>query len=415
MPRLMNGTPSTGYARFWYDSTRTILKTCDGIVPPVPPEQQWPWYPCRVVLDDGTPMANRDCGTLVANGRGFYATCGGGGGVRVYTSLGAVIERGAFGPSDCASPDNAIAYKREMNSYGPWDVREANGETWSLTPQIPDPQPGPGEADCYDVQLLGSRRALWTIGGRLRTTPGLVLVGATSRAVWSPLARVGHDGAFGLSYQDQATQQLVLAGHVIGPSGIYTRPDWWWNAAAGLYEVVWSTRDNYEELDAYAWWRGTPADLAALPLVDAAPPVTIPTFSFTHPVIVAPFKDPEGATAAPMEIVVNQYTQVGTRACFVAEDSLGSYRGPLEGIYSEAPDPSHVLTVAEDYATRLMLAHDSTSDWVPPPGLRAYDVPWLELYLSAEESLDASVARWRRQAQSLLQHWHGSIGVIPMF
>ena len=150
-------------------------------------------------------------------------------------------------------------------------------------------------------------------------------------------------------------------------------------------------------------------------LVPVAPPVAIPTFTFTHPVIVAPFKDPEGDTRAPYEIVVNQYAQTLDRPCFVAEDSLGYEHGPMAAIYSEAVDPVDVLDVAAAHATRLMLAHDSIAQWDLPEGLRPFDLPTLELYLSKGESLDESVARWYDDARRLLDTWPGSIAVIPMF
>jgi hypothetical protein len=116
----------------------------------------------------------------------------------------------------------------------------------------------------------------------------------------------------------------------------------------------------------------------------ALPPIVASalTFAFTHPVIVAPFK----------------------------ADGSGQPDLFTFGTYSEEPSlPSPMPS------GRLLLAHDGQSDWLPPAGLRPFDVPMLECYLVTGETVDQSAARWTRQMLALLAEWPGSIGAIPMF
>lgn len=151
------------------------------------------------------------------------------------------------------------------------------------------------------------------------------------------------------------------------------------------------------------------------------PTVVIPTFSFTHKVMVAPFKDPLAETAAPVEILVNQNSQRATRRLFVADDTLMStWKGPLLGIYTEAKGDAltKVQQSAVSLGTRVLVIHDSQTPWSLPAGLRSCDIPGVELYrykVPVEETLAQALERWRRDVVTMLQSWPGDCAVVPMF
>lgn len=149
----------------------------------------------------------------------------------------------------------------------------------------------------------------------------------------------------------------------------------------------------------------------ALPV---APPTEIPTFAFTHPATVAIFKDPNGDTPAPLEVVVNSTGQRAHRDYFAAGDSLPGTAG-LVGIYSQAADIPSDLALATAHATRLAVCYDGPGSFVIPSNLRAYDQLWLELYPVVGEPIDASRARWHTNLIDLLARWPGDIGVVPAF
>ena len=347
-----------------------------------------------------TPLPDqRGANDYAAGGGRFIAWLAGYG---VWGSLGhlpaaGLPNSGTGFASRCVAPDGTIAYIPDRgNGYG-LDVVSPDGLV----------SEAPGIWSLDEQTLGGDRAAVWR-GGALNTP-----IPKPARPAFNTQVVDLPDGERWLVYWADGVgfvAQLdgALDGYIFG-----TEPVFYNHSARAVDGELWIT------------WSSTsgegPNDVTVL-RVDRAqprvalvpPPVAIPTFSFTHPVFVAPFKDPYGATAAPAEIVVNQTGQQLDRPCFVAEDSL-DWRGALEGIYSEAPDPAAVLAVAAAHETRLMLAHDSIADWPVPAGLRPWDLPTLELYLSEGESLDQSVARWTRQVDQLLAEWAGSIGVIPMF
>lgn len=117
--------------------------------------------------------------------------------------------------------------------------------------------------------------------------------------------------------------------------------------------------------------------------LDVAPAVT---FAFDHDVMIAPFRA-EGSGAPDVFSL---------------------------GLYTEAPDPQPELADAERRGLRLLLAHDAIEDWTLPSGLRSWDIPFFELYLRLEETLEESVARWFRLSQQVAAQWPGVYGVIPM-
>jgi hypothetical protein len=305
---------------------------------------------------------------------------------------------GTCGPHAVAD-DGTIGYVPDrMNGYGlrlvspEGDIVEAPG----ILP--------------WDVQVLGRGEAIYRGGAIGRLVP----VPAVADAFAMRLVKLD-DGEEWLVYWSDSVgfvAQLDGAtdGYILGTSPTFFNHDA--TNVGGELVIAYSLTQGEGPNDI----RVVPIDRSAarVPLVAAPPVVVIPSFSFAHPVVVAPFKDPSGDTSAPMEIVVNQTGQELDRPCFAAEDSL-TWTGTLEGIYSEAADPAAAIALAAQYATRLVLAHDSTADWTPPAGLRAFDLPTRELYLSESETLDQSVARWTRQTQQLLADWPGSIGLIPMF
>jgi hypothetical protein len=143
--------------------------------------------------------------------------------------------------------------------------------------------------------------------------------------------------------------------------------------------------------------------------------ITIPTFIFNHDVTLAVFKDLDGDSGSPAEILVNQQDQMVARPYFMAEDTMdGETQGELLGIYSEAVDPSYVVDLANQFETRVLLGHDSVSDW-DLPQLPPWSIPAIELYPSEQETAAQSAERWHRQIQSLLNQWPGDVGVIPAF
>lgn len=160
---------------------------------------------------------------------------------------------------------------------------------------------------------------------------------------------------------------------------------------------------------------------ASLAIVDPPyPPPELPPLAiapFTHPVLIAPFKDLTGESGAPAEIVVNRTGQTAARPYFVAEDSLaGPFRGELLGIYSEASlNPIAALRLAESRRTRLLLCHDASSAWTIPSGLRRWDIPAIELYRFAGETLAQARMRWVAAAQRLLAQWPGDCALIAQF
>lgn len=172
--------------------------------------------------------------------------------------------------------------------------------------------------------------------------------------------------------------------------------------------------DYQRKQTTFIW--ATAGELSALPFVPPPQPAPV-SFSFTHPVMVAPFKDPLGDSGAPAEILVNSTNQSVARPFFLTTDCLETrHLGELLGVYSEESDPQqgHLL-IAEALETRLLLGHDALTDWTLPRGLRPWDIPALELYRSKLETLDQTVARWSRQLDSLLHQWPGDLCVIPPF
>lgn len=144
------------------------------------------------------------------------------------------------------------------------------------------------------------------------------------------------------------------------------------------------------------------------------PSVVHPMDAFNHPVTVAVFKDPEGASDAPVEIIVNQTGQSTRRPCFAAEDSV-MYQGELLGIYTEDKNPIAALDKAKHLNTRLLWGWDAPTRPIMPSILRPWDIVAIELYLQQGETLSQSVTRWTQNLLYVYDVWHGDIAVIPQF
>ena len=139
-------------------------------------------------------------------------------------------------------------------------------------------------------------------------------------------------------------------------------------------------------------WMIPVAQLRACPRL-----VTMPTFTFDHPVLIAPFKDPNQVSGAPARI---------------DDGSLGRY--------TELPDPTPII--AANPSRRVLVAHDAGTRWTPPSTLRPWDIPLIEFYLETTDAGNGSMpiweyaaARWYGNLMGLLAAWPGDVGVIPMF
>lgn len=154
-------------------------------------------------------------------------------------------------------------------------------------------------------------------------------------------------------------------------------------------------------------------------IVELVPPPAIPvipTFSFAHPVLIVPFKDPEGTSGATHEICVNGAGMKVERPHFAAGDSLANRKGELLGIYSEASAaPAADLKLAASMKARLLLCRDQPGVWSLPAGLRKWDIPARELYLVVGEAVALAPERWKKEVRDLLAAWPGDVAVVPMF
>jgi hypothetical protein len=386
MPRFNRETGAISILRRdWFDRDRTVYQDCSTGV-------------CRVVLSDGTVL-HEGGANLVVGGNGYWACLLDGATNSLPNGVldgdGRRWPGAGLGPM---GPDGAYARKDAYYSYGPWSVLERDGRIWRLT-----------DGDAADIQLLGDGRAVWTEHGLL-VAFGLSLPEHGTH-VWQPrAANVGDRWV--LLYQDPNGGRLVLDGHVIGPGGNYYYLDLYWDGAQ--LHVCWSP--NQADTDPQTLTL-TLAALAALPKVGDVSPAEPVTFApFDHPVLVAVFKDPNGESGAPAEIVVNKTAQTAHRPYFMAEDGGGPFQGELLGVYSESStNPIAALQVAERLNTRLLLCHDSPEQWTLPSGLRRFDIPLVELYRYAGETLTQARMRWVSTLQSVLAQWPGDVGVAPQF
>jgi len=260
-------------------------------------------------------------------------------------------------------------------------------------------------ATAYGLEIVGRGQFVWDSGQYgINVVTALPMIDKRVAVVNGITWVVGWMNNVGLVAQENGSN----LGYILSKSPAYNQRC---RNINGELRVCWSSTQGEAP--------GTNVNMVvdlSQPPVPLVPPVVVPTFSFQHPVLVAPFKDPAGTAGSPAEVVVNQSGQSANRPYIAASDSLGGpFKGMMDGIYSEAINPAQDLKTAEGLKTRLVLAHDATTPWTVPAGLRSCDLPSIELYLSTAETLAQSVARWHQQAQDLLAQWPGSVGVIPMF
>lgn len=263
MPRINELGRLAELRRDWYDNLRTIFQDCSS-------------GSCGVYLSDGTPIApHRAAGTVVGHGPHWAAGAwieNGSPGVTPYKGVfawnGDFPGRALAG--DGAGPDGSYAWGWHDSNGGAWGT-DPDGAEWGITNGVP-----------YNLQLLGSRRAIWTEDGWLQTTPGL-LIERPGRQMWSARATWQTD-RFVLLRQDRERGELVLDGRVILPGTNYFYPDVRW--MGDHYLVAWSPNQADTESQTRTY---TLAELATYPLIGEVPP------------------DPPGPEQRPPEIVVASY------------------------------------------------------------------------------------------------------------
>lgn len=289
-------------------------------------------------------------------------------------------------------PDGALAYKPLYQSNGPTIVREVSGDEWTLTP---------GHAAA--LQLLGERRGIWMEGFAVRVAglPTPAVYGAGG--IWKAQAAFA-GGQWWICYYS-SEKGIVLHPFASAARAFPILPvgdGWHAIAAVGPNTIriaisrtegegagdIWGYDVDVETGAARPlpfWPGGAPRVFRLTPIEEINPPAPtpIPTFHFTHPISVYPFK------------------------------AAGSGRPDLFtlGTYTEAPAPPSPLPHG-----RLLLAHDGESDWTIPAGeLRSYDLVLWELYRVKGEPLAITFARWERQTRSYLTQWPQDCALIPMF
>lgn len=335
----------------WVDDDHVILQTTIGGA----------WTVVLVDTRNGeltVPAPARGANQLVAGG-GRWAAFLASSPSFVYGALGELSGASLY----AAGPDGTIAWKRVYQASAGLTLTTPNGAVVDVLDALP-----------LDVQVIGPGQAVW------QDLRGLRAIGVPlpkPAAAPGRLRRVDLNGEIWLVYYADG---IGIVAQVDGSSDGYileTRPIAFNHdavAADGELVVAWSLTQGE-----------APGDLVKHTVDRGRPRVAITRpvpFAFTHPVIVAPFKA-EGSGLP----------------------DLFSF-----GEYSEETNP---LTVPTD--TRLLLAHDGETDWLPPEFLQPFDVPMLECYLTGSETVSQSAARWLRQMHALLAAWPGDVGVIPMF
>jgi hypothetical protein len=290
-------------------------------------------------------------------------------------------------------PAGELAYKPLYQSNGPSIVRETNGDEWTITP---------GHAGA--LQLLGGRRAIWMEGFAVGVAGLEAPQYYTGGGIWKAQAAFVA-GEWWICYYSGDKGIIV---HPFASAArafpILPRGDGWHAIAAVGADVlriaisrtegegagdIWGYDLNVRTGAASPlpfWPAGAPTTFPFIPLEEINPPAPtpIPTFAFSHPISVYPYK------------------------------AAGSGRPDLFtlGTYTEAPAPPSPLPPYD----RILLAHDGESDWTIPAGaLRSFDLCLWELYRVKGETLAATFARWDRQARRNLEQWPRDCGVVPMF
>lgn len=365
----------------------------------------------RKLLEDVPPALAREANFLGAGGNRWQAAIAGPVGASFGSCgehPGGSVSRAMTDGRGAASVDGTIAL---IDSYqGSNNGFRLGRPDGSITDRIAD------GSDPYHLTVIDKDRAIWAAPGAwgiYGINPAPLWLKGSLRACWVEV--------HGVPY-------LV---HWLDGVGLVARPA---NSKMG---TVLSREDKEFHYDAVAWdggirvawalWDGeAPGSLVVVQwdtvsnIIDLAPevPIVQPTFRFNHTVMVCVIKDPLNASAAPVEVLVNQNAQKGTRPLFVAEDTLNSqWNGPLLGIYTEGKGEqlARVQKLALSLKTRVMVVHDSRDPWTLQPGMRVCDIPVIEFYIYPGETMDQALARWRRDARAVKAAWPGVKGVVPMY
>lgn len=407
-----------GGCSFWYDA--------DHIAYLGPHSGSWTGTPGRtgpmlVNIHTGklTILDPREGSFFAAGGRrwqvgvagqgGYFGSCGD-------DPIGNLARAMTDGRGACSS-DGTIAlidvYQGENNGFR---LGRPNGLTFppktdaagNRVPSIAD------GTDPYHLTVIDQNRAIWPGGsswGTFGITPPPLWLRGSYRACWCEVNGVAY---------------LV---HWLNGSGLVAR------RADSKMGAILASAENVYHYDAIPWQGGIraawvtvdgepPGSLKIVDwdcvsnLVELSPEVKLPDFEFSHPVMVAVFKDPMNQSAAPVEILVNQNAQHGNRPVFVVEDTLlSTWNGPLLGVYTESKGEalSKAIKAAATLKTRLLVCHDSKDEWARPPGIRAWDICGIEMYRYADEDINTAANRWRRDTDNMFRAWPGDCCVIPMY
>lgn len=344
-----------GLGRYWFDDARTIAQECNTVRPG-----------CVVALSDGTVVWETGTNILRANGHGFWA-CVPFPADGYVDAIGRTLPAGQDTPyaPDAIGPDAAVCLRPHSNAFA--DVLELTGEVWRLS-----------NADAFDVQLLGDRRAIWREKGpdphRLHAR-GLSPAPATPDGdyAWSRLIQKP-DGAWGLLYQSETGGALVFDGRIIADGVAFFRPD-----AAFLGDVLhvaWALDQSEAFGPELAF---TPAQFAALPLIadrlhpapeppDPEPPEPEPP----DPEPTPEPPDPEPPRPVPLfvpaflfEVSMEAVPCVLRMGSFYAQiQAAQAGKGPFGwypvGFTKDRHDAACAFTRSSPDGERILLRHDGT-------------------------------------------------------
>jgi hypothetical protein len=327
------------------------------------------------------PLDSREASFLAAGGGRWQAAQAGAG--ATFGSCGefpgGTISRAMTDGRGAAAADGSIALLDAYQGGGNgFRISRPDG---SIFPPLPGMGIAAGERDPYHLTLIDANRAIWPRGESWGTF-GL----AAAPPKWIP-------GSLRACYVEQGGAAYLV--HWLDGVGLVAR-----RADASIGKIL-ATAGREFHYDAIAWNGGIritwatidgepPGSLeivewdlvSGLEELAPPPPLPRPTFRFSHPVSVYPYK------------------------------AAGSGRPDLFtlGTYTEAQPPAPLP------AGRLLLAHDGESDWtIPAAALRPFDLVLWELYRLKAETLAESAARWERQARRNLEQWPHDCGLIPMF
>lgn len=138
-------------------------------------------------------------------------------------------------------PDGAICMKDSYQGAGPFTVYEKDGSRWQLTAGL-----------ASGVRLLGSKKACWTEGGKVKTIGSMPTPNPmTSTFWWLRMLFTPDTDGWWVLYQE-STGRLVLhpatssSGYILAPAGSNTYAPDMVRLAANKIRVVWSVTEGEE-------------------------------------------------------------------------------------------------------------------------------------------------------------------------